>query len=77
MIIFRVYRMLGFDDALCAVHGGYFGQSSSPTLINHVYCVGYASALDLCSYFSGWEEPSSYSYCSSHDDDVGVICLDG
>lgn len=70
--------MLGFDDALCAVDGGYFGQSSSPTLINGVYCGGYESALDFC-YFSGWEEPSSYSYsyCSSYDDDVGVVCLDG
>ena len=75
-----VYRMLGFEDALCAVpYGSYFGRASPsiPTLMREVYCSGYESALDLC-YFSGWGASfSPYSYCSYYYDDVGVVCLDG
>ena len=69
--------MLGFENALCGVGGGYFGRAShsTPTLMNGVYCSGYENALDLC-YFSGWG-PYNYYYCSSYYDDVGVVCSDG
>lgn len=66
-------RMLGFEDAVCAVQRARFGQgsSTSPIWMDNINCNGYESALDFC-YFPGWGRHSC-----GHYEDAGVVCEGG
>ena len=73
--------MLGFKHALCATRDHRFGYAnlSSPIWMDNVNCVGYESALDLCS-FDGWGVVTynyDYYHICTHYDAAGVICQDG
>ena len=64
-------RMLGYDDAICAVTSNQFGiaTSSVPFWMDSVLCLGSEEALDQCS-FPGWANTN----CSHATQDAGVVC---
>jgi hypothetical protein len=65
-------RMLGYEDALCAVSGARFGAAESdvPILMDNMLCRGNEAALDHCD-FNGWG-----NHGCTHREDAGVICED-
>ena len=69
MVVYN--RMLGFDNAVCAVTSNQFGRATSsiPFLIDNVQCLGSEEALDQCS-FPGW----ATNNCSHTTQDAGVVC---
>lgn len=65
-------RMLGFDDAVCAVTSNHFGgaTNSVPSWMDHIQCLGSEEALDQCN-FPGW----ATNNCSHNNiGDAGVVC---
>ena len=71
MIINCCIRMLGYDDAICAVTSNQFGiaTSSVPFWMDNVLCLGSEEALDQCS-FPGWANTN----CNHATQDAGVVC---
>ena len=67
------HSMLGFTRGVCAVSNAQFGSADLevPIWMDRLQCFGSEEALDQCR-FSGWGDNSC-----DHDDDAGVICLDG
>ena len=66
-------RMLGFDDAACAITTNIFGmaETSVPFWMDNVLCLGDEEALDQCE-FAGWG--NSVNFCSHQYNDAGVVC---
>ena len=67
------HRMLGFDDAACAVTTNKFGtaENSVPFLMDSVQCLGHEEALDQCT-FTGWG--NTVYLCSHRSNYAGVVC---
>lgn len=67
-----IYRMLGYEDAVCAVTRARFGRAARnvPILMDNVQCRGTEDVLDQCD-FNGWR-----SHSCTHREDAGVICED-
>ena len=66
------FRMLGYEDAVCAVTSARFGSAESgvPILMDNMLCRGSEKALDHCD-FNGW-----LNHGCTHREDAGVICED-
>ena len=65
-------RMLGYEDAVCAITNARFGAAESdiPILMDNMLCRGTEEALDHCD-FNGWG-----NHGCTHREDAGVICHD-
>ena len=72
MYICTFLRMLGYEDALCAVTRARFGAAESdvPILMDNMLCRGNEEALDHCD-FNGWG-----NHGCTHREDAGVVCED-
>ena len=68
-------RMIGYDDAACAVGTTVFGRSSFRPVLDNVQCTGEERELDMCSFTVigsskiGCRDRYSYYY------DAGVVCI--
>ena len=63
-------RMIGYDDAACALRSSTFGRSSLPPLLGNVQCTGAERSLDMCNF-----EGSSNTVCGYYYDNTGVVCF--
>ena len=64
-------RMIGYNDAACAITSNYFGRANAtvPFWMDSVQCTGSEEVLDDCR-FSGWGTHS----CSHNVNDAGIVC---
>ena len=63
--------MLGFQETLCVVSRGQFGQGQGPIWMEKPQCLGNEQSLEDCA-FDGWGVHSC-----THAKDVGVVCAAG
>ena len=65
-------RMLGYEDAVCAIRTNTFGTASTsvPIWMDNLQCNGWEDSLDQCD-FAGW---GNINYCSHTYNDAGVVC---
>ena len=66
-----VCNELDFGEAIAAVHGAFFGQSSGVIWLSDLNCVGTELIIANCSH-PGWGAVNC-----SHSNDAGVRCLPG
>ncbi|KAL5506470.1 hypothetical protein EMCRGX_G008112 [Ephydatia muelleri] len=66
-------KQLGFNGTSTAYSGSYFGRGTGAILLGYVKCIGTEQSLFECARLSS----IGSTYCTTHDNDVGVRCFIG